>query len=408
MTLRKWLVIAVIVLVVVGGAFWILRSRNTSANISDKDVITAQRVDFPLIVDTTGTLEALHSVDVSPPQIRRERRFKLTRLVEEGTQVTAGDFLMEFDTSDITERLRNEVANFQRVQENRQKRRSDSDIQLKNQRLTLEQAKTELEKLEIKMASQVDLVSGIEIEETRIQRDAARKKVEFLEEKLEYQQKSSQLDLQILTSNERHYRSRIDDLMDAMDSYTVRAPVAGVVIYKRDWNNEAKEVGDDVFMMDAVIEIPDLSSIRARVQVDEVDSGKIRVGQEASITVDAARGRTFSGKVVSVGTILKQASFDRPQKVCDAYIRIESEDMKLLRPGMSLKAQIMVGKHMDSVVIPLSSIQERNGRSFVQIWKPEKSAFEWREINLGVNDGQNTVVKSGLDADEKIRIRPKV
>ena len=92
------------------------------------------------------------------------------------------------------------------------------------------------------------------------------------------------------------------------------------------------EVGDDVFVMDAVIEIPDLSSIRARIQVDEVDSGKIRVGQEATISVDAVRSRTYSGKVVNVGTILKQASFDRPQKVCDAYIKIEAEDMSNLEP----------------------------------------------------------------------------
>ena len=55
----------------------------------------------------------------------------------------------------------------------------------------------------------------------------------------------------------------MDNLMDAMDSYTVRAPVSGVVIYKRDWNNEAKEAGSNVFAMDAVMEIPDLSSIRA-------------------------------------------------------------------------------------------------------------------------------------------------
>ncbi|MBN2243162.1 MAG: HlyD family efflux transporter periplasmic adaptor subunit [Acidobacteria bacterium] len=408
MTFRKWLVLAVVVLVVAAGAYWILHSKSASANISDKDVITVQRVDFPLIVNATGTLEALRSVDVSPPQVGRERQFKLTRIAEEGAQVTEGDFLMEFDTSNISERLREEVANFQRVQENRQKQRSDRDIQLKNQRLTLEQAKTELEKLEIKMASQVDLVSGIEIEKTRIQRDAARRKVEFLEQELEYKEKSSQLNLQILRSNETHYRKRIDDLMDSMDSYTVRAPVAGVVIYKRDWNNEAVEVGDNVFMMNAVIEMPDLASIRARVQVDEVDSGKIGPEQEASISIDALRSQTFSGKVASVGTILKQASFDRPQKVCDVYVKIESENMKQLRPGMSLKAQIMVGRYSDVAVIPLSSIQERNGRSFVQVWKPEKKSFEWREVSLRTNDGINAVVESGLDGEEKIRIKPRV
>jgi len=408
MTPRKWIIaIALFVLVAAGGT-WIYHSRNVSANVSDKDLITAQRVDFPLIISATGTLEATRSVSIMPPQIRRERRFKLMRMVEEGTEVSEGDFLMEFDTSDISSRLRDETANFQSVQEERQKKRSDSDIQLKNLKLSLEQAKSDLEKLEVKLSSQADLISGIEIEKIRIQRDAAKIKVDFLEQKVKYKTESGQLDLQISRSNETHYRSRMDDLMDAMESYTVRAPVSGMVIYKRDWNNEAKEIGSNVFAMDAVMEIPDLSSIRAKIQIDEIDSGKIREGQEANITVDAVQGRSFSGRVASIGTILKQATFDRPQKVIDTYVEIQGSDKKMLRPGMNLKAQIRVGEYTQVVVIPLSSIQERDGRSFVQVWQPEKKQFDWREIRLRTNDGMTAVVESGLNANEKIRAKPKV
>jgi len=395
------------VLVIAAAGYWIFQSRNVSANISEKDLITAQRVDFPLIVSASGTLEAQRSVSITPPQVRRERRFKLMRMVEEGTKVTEGDFLMELDTSDISERLRDETAKFQRVQEDRQKKRSDSDIQLKNLKLSLEQAKANLEKLEVKMSSQVDLVSGIEIEETRIQRDAAKKNVEFLEKKVEYMTKSGQLDLQILISNERHYRSGMDDLMDAMDLYTVRAPVAGVVIYERDFDNEPPKIGEYVYGNHPVMQIPDLSSIRARVQVDEVDAGKVKVGQDANIAVDAVQGRSFGGKVLSVGTILKQASFDRPQKISDTYVELEDIDTKLLRPGMNVKVQIKVGEYSQVVVIPLSSIEEREGRSFVQVWKPETKSFEWREIQPRTNDGQTAVVESGLNGNEKIRVKPK-
>lgn len=405
---RKWLVLLVTVLVIAAAGYWVFQSRNVSANVNEKDLITAQRVDFPLIVSASGTLEALRSVDVSAPQLRRFRRFKLMRMVEEGTKVTEGDFLMELDTSEIAEQLRSTTADFQRVQENRQKQRSDSDIQLRNQMLSLEQAKANLEKLEVKMSSQVDLVSGIEIEETRIQRDAAKKNVEFLEKKVEYMKKSGQLDLQILLSNERHYRDRMDDLMDAMDLCTVRAPVDGVVIYERQgFENEAAQIGDYVYGQRAVMQIPDLSSIRAHVQVDEVDAGKVKVGQDANIAVDAVQGRTFGGKVVSIGTMLKQVSPDRAQRVIDTYVELDDVDAKLLRPEMNLKAQIHVGEYSQVVVVPLSSIQERNGRSFVQVWKPEKKSFEWREIQLRTNDLTTAVVESGLNGNEKIRVKPK-
>ena len=407
MKVKKWLILFIAAVIVAAGAYWFFSSKNVSANISDKDLITAQRVDFPLIVSATGTLEASRSVSITPPQVRRQRRFKLMRMVEEGTAVTEGDFLMEFDTSDIARSLRDETANFQKVQEDRQNKRSTADINLKNLKLSIEQAKSDLQKLEVKMASQTDLVSGIEVEQTKIQLEAAKKNVEFLEKKFKYQTDSSQYSLQISRSNESHYRGRMEDLMDAMDSYTVRAPVSGVVIYKRDWNNEAKEIGSNIFGMEAVMEIPDLSSIRARLLVDELDSGKIKAGQDANVTVDSVQGKTFAGKVVGVGTILKQASFDRPQKVCDAYVLLEDSDMSQLRPGMNLKAQIEVGQYSKVVVIPLSSIQERAGRSYVQVWKPAARNFEWREIHLRTNDGLTAVVESGLEANEKIRVRPE-
>jgi HlyD family secretion protein len=404
---RKLITIIVIIVVVAAGAFWFFHSRNVSANVSDKDLITAQQVDFPLIISATGALEAARSVSVSPPKVRNERRFKIMRMVDEGTDVSEGDFLLEFDTSEIASRLKDETANFQNVQEQRQKKRSDSDIQLKNLKLSLEQAKSDLEKLEVKLSSQADLISGIEIEKIRLQRDAAKLNVEFLEKKVKYKTESGQLDLQISRSNESHYRKRMDDLMDAMDSYTVRAPVSGVVIYKRDWNNEAKEVGSNVFVMDAVMEIPDLSSIRAKVQIDEIDSGKVKIGQEANITVDAVQGKSFGGTVTSIGTILKQASFDRPQKVNEIYVDLKGADIKQLRPGMNLKAQVRVGQYSQVIVIPLSSIQERDGRSFVQVWQPKSKSFEWREISLKTNDGLTAVVDSGLNASEKIRAKPK-
>ncbi|MEJ2098233.1 MAG: efflux RND transporter periplasmic adaptor subunit [Deltaproteobacteria bacterium] len=197
--------------------------------------------------------------------------------------------------------------------------------------------------------------------------------------------------------------------MDAIDLCTVRAPVNGVVIYERQgFENEATQIGDYVYGMSPVMQIPDLSSIRAHVQVDEIDAGKVKIGQDANIVVDAVQGRSFGGKVVGIGTMLKQASFDRAQKISDTYVELDNVDTKLLRPGMNLKAQIQVDEYPQVVVVPLSSIQERDGRSFVQVWKPETKSFEWREIQLRTNDGLTAGVESGLNGDEQIRVKPKV
>ena len=406
---KKGIVLFLVIVIVAGLGYWVYRSNNVSANVSERDLMTVQRVDFPLVVNAVGVLEASQSVSVGPPRLQRQQgQFKLMRLVSEGTEVLEGDFLMEFDTSSISNNLLTETSNFQSTQERRQQQRGSGDITLKTQKLQLEKARADLEKEEEQLNAQADLLSGIEVERKRIQRDAARKNVETLERRLEYAIESDQLQLQEMRNAERVSRGRMDDLMDAMDLYTVRAPVAGVVIYKRDWNNEAKEVGSNVSAQDVVMEIPELSTLRAKIQVDEIDSGRIRVGQVVGITVDAVQGRSFAGTVASIGTILKQASFDRPQKVMEIYANLTDLDVKTLRPGMSMRAQIRVGEYPDAIVIPMTSIEGRDGRSFIQVYNDLTKRVDWREVRLRTNDGVVAVVESGVTAGEKIRTRPQL
>ena len=425
----KWVVLLILILAIGGGAYWYFSTGKASANVSDKDLITAQRVDFPLIVNAGGTLEATKSVDIAAPQSQSQGQqgqqgqqggrggggasgqgiqYKIIRMVDEGTKVSDGDFLIEFDTSDISQQIRNFAASLQQEEERRQNKRSDFDINLKQQKLSLEQAKSNLQKLEVKLSSQAELLSGIEVEKLRIQRDASRKDVENMEKKIALKIKSSQLDMLISERKANSLRQRMNNFMDAVDAAIVRAPVSGVVIYTKLPNGDSRKVGDTVQSGSwPIMQIPDLSTIVARIQVDEVDSGKLKVGQEVDVAVGAVRGATFSGKVKSIGAILKQAQSDRPQKYCDAYAEFNKLDVERLRPGMNINAKIMVGEYSKVVVIPLSSIQERDGRSFVQVWDPEKKSFSWREIQLKTNDGLTAVIESGLNANEKIRIRPK-
>jgi HlyD family secretion protein len=404
---KRWATILVSIALLAAAAAFLYRSAGVSAASEEKDLVMVQRMDFPLMVTAPGIMEAAKSVSISPPKIRNERRFKLARIVEEAKEVSEGDFLLEFDDSDVNRRLREETANYQRIQEEYQKKRSDFDIQLRDLKLQLEQAKADYEKLENKLGQVAELESAIVVAETKINRDTAKRRVELLENKVKHLTESGRLDLQISTSNQKHYKQRMDDLLDAMDSMTVTAPVSGVVIYKRGWDNEARQVGSYVFALDTVLELPDLSTLRAKVMVDEVDAGKVQVGQEAQVQIDAVQGKIFSGKVAALSMILKQVTYDRPQKAAEALISLQNSDLKGVRPGMSVRTQILVGRHPQAIVIPLASIQERDGRSFVQVWRPEKRAYDWREIQLTTNDGISAVVGSGLQADEKIRPKPK-
>jgi multidrug efflux pump subunit AcrA (membrane-fusion protein) len=409
MITRKTLTISAVLLVLAAAVgAWLFVSSKVTASSEEKDLLVIQKMDYPVLVTATGIVEAEKSVSIHPPRIMNERRFKLVRMVDEGTKVAVGDFLMQFDDTDVNNRLRTETANFQSAQEGYQKKRSDSDVQQRSLKLQLEQAKADLDKLENKLSRQEEVESALTIAETKINRDTAKIKVQILEKKLKSLDESSRIDADISRTNEKNYRNRMDALLDALDALNVYSPAAGVVIYKRDFNNEAVKIGSNVFLTQTIMELPDLSTLRAKVQIDEEDAGKMALGQEARIFVDAAGGRSFDGKMVGLSAILKQASIDRPQKIQEAYISLSGEDLNLLRPGMSTQAQVQVGRHSDVIVIPLTSIYERDGRSFVQVWLPDKKNYELREVQLLTSDGTSGVISSGLQVNEKIRSKPKV
>jgi HlyD family secretion protein len=405
----RWVIVTVS-LILAAVATWLYRTSGVSASVVEKELLTVQQVDFPLIVSASGVLEAARSVSIGPPRVGREHRFKLSRLVEEGKEVFEGDFLVEFDGSDIDRRLRDETANFQKVQQEYQKKRSDFDMQVRDLDYQLEQAKADYEKIKNKLEGQAELQSAMTVAEQEIRRDTAKLKAELLEKKLGLLKEQGRIDLQISLSNERAYKKRMEDLLDARDALVVTAPVSGVVIYKRGWDGEARQVGSNVFMMDTIIELPDLKTIRAKVMVDEVDINKIRAGQTAQVQVAAVKGKVFAAKIEGVAAILKQASFDRPQKIADVLLSIQDNDeadLKLLRPGMSVVCSIQVGSYDKAIVVPLSSVLERNGHSMVQVWNELNKTWAWRNVELATNDGLSAVISSGLQPNEKIRIKPK-
>ena len=274
-------------------------------------------------------------------------------------------------------------------------------------RLQLEEAKADLDKLENKLSQQEDLESRIMVEETRMRRDLARVKYELLQKKADVQEQSGRLDLQLSRSNENHYKSQIDRLMDAMDSLTVRAPVSGVVIHRKGWNGQGKQIGDNIHLLDVVIDLPDLKTLRLKAMVDEVDAGKIKEGQPALIQVDAVQGRVTDGVVDEISSILKQASADRPLKIAETFIRLTEEDLGQMRPGMSAKAQIEVDRFKDVLVIPLSAILEKDGRSLVEYLNPDGGKFELHEIKIQTSNDLAAVVQAGLNEGDRIRSKPK-
>src|SRR5690606_24526049 len=102
------------------------------------------------------------------------------------------------------------------------------------------------------------------------------------------------------------------------------------------------------------------------VGVDELDISKVKVGQPASILVEALPDQKFTGKVTEIaqeGTATSGvATFD---------VTIMLDDSTNLRAGMSAEATIIVEQKADALYLPIEAVQSIGGRYFVMVRSAE-------------------------------------
>lgn len=132
----------------------------------------------------------------------------------------------------------------------------------------------------------------------------------------------------------------------------IRSPIDGVVLRKHHRSGES--VSNSSTVPDPIVTIGDNSVLRVRVDVDETDVAKVRVGQPAYVTADAYGNRKFVGHVVRVGNELgrKNVRTDEPTEKVDTKIL---ETLVQLDPGIQLPDGLRVDAYIDTAPKPASN-----------------------------------------------------
>ena len=158
---------------------------------------------------------------------------------------------------------------------------------------------------------------------------------------------------------------------------------------------EGKEISAAALATPA-ISLVDTSKIEMRGFIDEIDIAKVQLGQEVNIILDALPDEEVKGSVVfisPVGTIIAGVvSYD-------TTITLENPVAEL-RDGMSATAEVIIERHDDVLSIPNRYIRGTTENPMVVVFVDEQE--EEREITLGLTDGINTEILSGLEEGEKV------
>jgi macrolide-specific efflux system membrane fusion protein len=147
------------------------------------------------------------------------------------------------------------------------------------------------------------------------------------------------------------------------------------------------------------VSIIDLKRLEVNAYVDETDIGKIKVGQEASFTVDTYSDSDFRGKITA---IYPKAVIQ--DNVVNYIVTIEITDFqnKILRPEMTTNVTLYLEMRKNVLTIPTSAIKRERGERFVTVIDGDKKVH--RKVKIGWNSNGTTEIVSGLNEGEKVII----
>ncbi len=153
-----------------------------------------------------------------------------------------------------------------------------------------------------------------------------------------------------------------------------------------------------------VMTLADLSRIFVLANVDESEIGGVRIGQTVNITADAFPGKRFDGTVTRIAA---QGVNVSNVVTFEVKVEVNSENKTLLKPQMTTNVQIVEKEKHDVLVIPLQAVTRKDHKATVSVATGEGKAAktEERPVQLGLTDGTNVEIASGLTEGETVTLR---
>jgi HlyD family secretion protein len=379
--MKKKLLVIVIALVAVAAVVagvWLgvgrAGERGDEASTDGRAAVAVRRGDLVEVASATGTVEPDVQVEVKS----RASGEVVDVLVEEGDQVDAGQLLVKLDPIDTERDVRVAQIALDKAQ-----------ADLAQARASLVVAQAERDEAKAKAAvrdrgAELGLVSAEDRRTAKSSAGVADATVTLRESQI----RSAQ-------SQVASARLDVDEALRRLSETEIRAPIPGTVLAVNVERGTIVSSGITTFSGGtAVLTLADLADLRVVGDLDEAQVGRVRDGQEVTITVDAFPDRSFSGRVERVSPLGETTS---NVVTFPVEIVVTDRESSLLRSGMSADLAIVTGRHEGALLVPLTAIYGSARSRHVVLADGEP-----RPVRTGATDGTDIVVLEGLREGELV------
>jgi len=334
---KKIFVGAAIVLVLAAIAFANFRFKRTEGLEVTTEPVEKRQLEA--IVSASGKIQPKRDVNISADTMGR-----VTDLaVDEGVRVTKGQFLLQIDPRNLRTAVQRTEASLAAARSNTEQ-----------VRLALESARVSLKQAEENYKRQQDLwKGGLTTRETL--------------ERAENDLKVRQADLRSQEQNVRTMQLRMESESATaasarfdLSKVRIESPIAGIVTRRNIEEGETVVIGTMNNAGTVLLTIADMSVIQAEVEVDETDIPSLRLGQPATVTIDAMPGQTFTGNVTEIGNSPIQATGNASTQATNFKVVVTLDrEIEEVRPGFTCTAEITTAVRDNAVAVPIQATTVR-------------------------------------------------
>lgn len=401
MSQRKFIYLAAGLILIAILTYFLTAKNDTGKQITVK----VRKGTFPIEVTTTGELNAKSSEMIYGPTALRQVQIwqvKIQDIIPDGTVVDSGQYVATLDRTEISNKIKDEETNLEKFETQLTKTKLDTSLELRSARDELLNLKYGLEEKKITL-EQSKYEPPATIRQVQIELEKADRALDQADKNYKLRYQKAVANMQEVTASYTQARRKLDQMEAVLKQFTITAPKAGMVIYRRNWDGNKQGVGATVNAWENVVaELPDLSKMISKTYVNEIDISKIKTNQIVRIGIDAFPEKKFTGKVTEVANIGEQLQ-NSNAKVFEVKIMVNEYD-SILRPAMTTKNTIVTSTIKDVLFCPIESVFNADSVSYVFL--KSGGSIKKKQVVVGQSNENEIIIKAGVKEDDELLLNP--
>jgi len=173
---------------------------------------------------------------------------------------------------------------------------------------------------------------------------------------------------------------------EAIKNTNLVSPIPGILVSRN------TEIGQNVTANVPVFEVADLSKLIFLAEIDETDVGKIKVGQNANIILDAYPDKGIAGEIIKIYP--QTSTTSTGANIIKTEIKIKDNNFPL-QLGLSGDVEIQAGKKENVLTVPQEAILDEGKKHFVFVIQNEIARK--REVKIGISSEDRIEIEEGLN-----------